>query len=117
VSDVRQLAHRLRQVLLDTRADWERMPFFVRPMVKIGFLRRTGRDLDGWLRLTDDLAAGRGHGPRLVDDLAGLAESYRTAPERASRFMRDGARLEMVRARSRDREDVVRLLLGALKDA
>lgn len=70
----------------DTEAEYAQLPFFVRPMVKRGFVSRTGHDLDGWRRLLREAADGV-VAPTLGAALAALAEHYRGAPERARRGM------------------------------
>jgi len=54
----------------------------------------------------DTTAALRARDPRLADDLAALADHFRTAPERAKRGM-SGPALEAVVKRSADRQKTV----------
>lgn len=124
------LARRMRSAVEDTERELDSMPFFVRPMVRRGFARRTGRRFDDWYHALDALvlrlrAAQMGaqpldraasvEQPGLPGGLARLAEHYRTAPERAARGMGGNrAALDLVRARSRAREDLARALRDAL---
>lgn len=108
----------LRRALESTRGDLTSMPFFVRPMVKKGFARRTGATVDQWLERIGELItkidAGRigdpgelrRHYPELSASLAALADNFRTAPERAKRGMKGAGdkALELVRERSKRRE-------------
>lgn len=100
----RALAEQLIEVVEDTVADLDNMPFFVRPMVKRGYRKRTNRDLDQWLRAARDLverlkqagddatlAAAVGGDAALTRDLLALQENYRTAPRRAARGMKKTA--------------------------
>lgn len=105
----------VRAALDDTEAEYGRMPFFVRPMVRRGFVKRTGHDFEGWRRLLAEVGRG-GRPPGIVDALARLAEHYDGAPERAKRGM--GARLEELReveARSQARASAARALATALR--
>lgn len=106
----------VRSALEDTHAEYGRMPFFVRPMVRRGFARRTGHDLDGWRRLLLDAAAERGSSRELVAALELLAVHFDGAPARAQRGM--GARpdeLREVTRRSEARAAAVRALVAALR--
>lgn len=108
------LVRAVRTALEQTHAEYAQMPFFVRPMVRRGFAKRTGHDLDAWLHLLT--AAGRGDTPSgLREALDRLAAHYDTAPERAKRGM--GARpdeLREVERRSRERAEAVRALARRL---
>jgi hypothetical protein len=100
--------------LAETFAEYAQMPFFVRPLVRRGFVKRTGRDLAAWRALLAD--ARRGQRTReLAEALAVLAEHYRGAPERARRGM--GAtpeQLAVVEQRSRARAAAAVALASAL---
>lgn len=68
--------------LVETEAEYAMMPFFIRPLVRRGFAKRTGRDFAAWRALLS--AARRGDRvDELVAGLALLAEHYRGAPDRA----------------------------------
>lgn len=101
--------------LEETASEYAQMPFFVRPMVKRGFVKRTGRDFPAWRALLAD--ARRGQRMReLADALASLAEHYRGAPERAKRGMgATTAQLAVVEQRSRARAEAVLALRGAVE--
>ena len=109
------LVRAVRIAVEETHAEYAQMPFFVRPMVRRGFVKRTGHDLAAWVRLLD--AAARGiDSPELGAALAQLAGHYDTAPERAKRGM--GARPEELREvvrRSEARATAVRALAAALR--
>lgn len=123
-----RLLRGLRDAAAQTRMDRDRMPFFVRPMAKRGFARRTGRSTEEWEELATDLIgrvqAARAEitratflavEPRLEERLQSLIEHYRTAPERAAAFMRDESAMAVVKERSRARETAVRELLELLR--
>lgn len=116
----------LRDAISSSREDLSNMPMLVRPMIKRGFAKRTGRSFDEW----EVLAAGllgrvqrgaltrsnllAGHGDLMVD-LERLAETYRTAPERAAKFMRDEDTLRIVRERAAARDQAVRAVIELLR--
>lgn len=104
----------VQRVLDETEREYGQMPFFVRPMVKRGFTKRTGRDFDAWRALL--AAAARGQiDPALAPALDQLAEHYRGAPERAKRGMgASGAQLAIVEQRSRERAEAALALRSAL---
>ena len=97
------------------------MPFFVRPMVRSGFGKRTGLSPGDWKELLQalrrEVQAGatpaqvvQAH-PKLRKDLEGLAENYRTAPERAKKGMgAEGERLRELQETARQREAAVKAL-------
>jgi len=112
------LAHRLREIVAETKADIDRMPIFVRPMAKRGFAKRTGYSFDDWERLARELITrlqSDSTGYELtISRLGALLDNYRTAPERAGKMMR-GAALQTLRERSKARENVVGRLIDALQ--
>jgi hypothetical protein len=97
-----------------TAHEYAQMPFFVRPLVKRGFEKRTGRGFAAWRALLAD--ARRGQRTReLADALRALAEHYQGAPARARRGMgATTAQLAIVEQRSRVRSDAARALREAL---
>lgn len=113
--DLDVLTRAVRSAIEETHAEYAQMPFFVRPMVRRGFAKRTGHDLAQWRRLLDAAAHGTVP-PELGAALARLAAHYDTAPERAKRGM--GARTEELREverRSQARAAAVRALAAALR--
>ena len=113
--ELASLVAAVRTAIDETISEYARLPFFVRPMVKRGFVARTGHDVATWQRLLDD--AERGTASReLVDDLARLAAHYDGAPARARRGM--GARaneLAEIEHRSQGRAAAARALETALR--
>lgn len=76
----------VRAAIDATETDWAELPFFVRPMVRRGFVQRTGHDVGAWRGLLADVA--RGADPRgFVPALDALIANWRGAPERAQKGM------------------------------
>jgi hypothetical protein len=114
VADLSSLIRAVETVIAETEQEYAQMPFFVRPMVKRGMAKRTGRDLSAWRALLAD--AHRGQRTReLADALAALAEHYQGAPERAKRGMgANPEQLAIVVQRSRARSEAALALRTAL---
>jgi len=111
---VSALIRAVETVLAETEQEYAQMPFFVRPLVRRGFTKRTGRDFSAWRALLADAHRGQRAG-ELVDALAALAEHYRGAPERAKRGMgASRAELVVVEQRSRERAEAVLALRAAV---
>jgi hypothetical protein len=109
-ADRGSLVRAVQTALEQTHAEYALMPFFVRPLVRRGFEKRTGYDLAAWLRLLDAAARGEAS-PGLRAALDRLAAHYDSAPARAKRGM--GARpdeMREVERRSRARAAAVRAL-------
>jgi hypothetical protein len=111
---VEKLFADVETALIETEREYDQLPFFVRPLVKRGFAKRTGRDFAMWRTL---LADGR-RGQRmneLIAALIALAEHYAGAPERAKRGMGATAdQLEEIARRSRARLSAAVALRAAL---
>ena len=126
LADTAALAEQLVEVISSTEEEFTRMPIFVRPLLRRGINKRTGRTIDDWKKLAKELhrellcapdvgdaaLALRDH-PNLITGLERLADNYRTAPQRAARAMK-GAALEAVTEAATRREAVVRSLVTAL---
>ena len=103
----------VRTALDETFTEYAQLPFFVRPLVKRGFTKRTGHDLESWRALLE--LAARGEAVGLAADLERLAVHYDGAPDRARRGM--GAKpdeLREVERRCALRAASVRALASAL---
>ena len=102
------LVEAVRVAIEETHAEYAQMPFFVRPLVRRGFQKRTGHDLEGWRALLAQPT------PALAADLARLAAHYDGAPERAKRGMAKPAELVEIERRSRARAQAARALAASL---
>jgi hypothetical protein len=108
-----ELIAAVETALAETEREYAQMPFFVRPIVRRGFVKRTGRDFEAWRTLL--AAARRGDQAReLGDALAALAEHYRGAPERAKRGMAKPEELAIIEQRSKARAEAALALRAAL---
>lgn len=110
------LAAAVLRAVEDTERDLDRMPFFVRPMVRAGFHRRTGLNLDEWRAVLGGVRVDEAR-DRLRSDvkpaLLRLLEHFRTAPERARKGMGNDPRaIAEVTNRSRLRSEAVEALLA-----
>ncbi|MEZ4399202.1 MAG: hypothetical protein R3B06_04240 [Kofleriaceae bacterium] len=113
VDDRRTRVAAVRRALEETEHEYAQMPFFVRPLVKRGFEKRTGRDLASWRALVAQLDVSAP--PGIDAALAALAEHYRGAPARARRGMGATAvQLREVEARAAARVAAVEALRAAL---
>lgn len=77
MSDIATLTAQVRKILAETEAEYAQMPFFIRPMIKRGFAKRTGLDFAGW-RIR--LETVKSPDAALRKSLLALAEHYRVRP-------------------------------------
>ena len=111
MTDIAKLTADVRKILDETEGEYAQMPFFIRPMVKRGFAKRTGYDFAGWRTLLANVRADA----TLRTALLALAEHYRGAPERARKGMgATASQLEIIESRSRARAEAVTALANAL---
>lgn len=111
---MQELIAAVQRALDETEAEYGQLPFFVRPMVRHGFVKRTGRDFARWRSALSEAARGT-IDPGLPAALAALGEHYRGAPDRARRGMGANApQLAEVEARSRGRAEAVAALVAAI---
>lgn len=126
IDNAARLVGELRVAIAESQRELKNMPALVRPMVRRGFARRTGLSFDDWDRTMADLLRRLDSGATssnqllagrldLVALLERLADNYRTAPERAARFMRNEDTLQRVRASSAAREQAARALVDCLR--
>jgi hypothetical protein len=114
VADLPSLIAAVETALDETEREYAQLPFFVRPLVKRGFARRTGRDFTAWRALLAELRRGQRRG-EATGALAALAEQYRGAPERAKRGMgASAAEITEIEKRSQARAGAALALRDAL---
>ena len=119
-------AEALATILVETEAELNKLPIFVRPMARAGFKDKAGFSMREWGAQVRDLAdrlsgAARAAAgdleaavPGLIQRLPQLASYYRAVPAQAARFSKDQAFLAMVRKTSEEREAAVETLRQAL---
>jgi hypothetical protein len=109
VTELEVLVRAVRTAIEETHAEYAQMPFFVRPLVKRGFVKRTGHDAEGWRRLLAQPT------PAIAPVLERLAAHYDGAPERAKRGMAKPEELREVERRSQARAQAARALAAHLQ--
>jgi hypothetical protein len=123
------LAGQIQTGLLQTDAEFDRLPICARPLAHGGFQSKTGRRLQDGLKtvakLTEQLQRMQSYHavgdaeyavdlPRLRDWLTRLAAYYDDVPAQTARFTRDAATLEWVAQQSEARAAAARQLLALL---
>ena len=96
-ADFSDLIRELADILVETDAEFNRLPIFVRPMARQGFKTKAGKSLADWKRLLSALDSGSSPIPPafavMLDKLAGY---YRDVPKETARFTRDEKTLDQV---------------------
>ena len=77
MSELAALLADARAIIDATEAEHAQLPFFVRPLVRRGFVQRTGRDPAGWRALLASAPPAA--------DIARLIAHFEGAPARAAR--------------------------------
>ncbi len=124
-----QLCEQLQAGLALTEAEVDKLPIFVRPMVRGGFKSKAGQSLQDWKRsaatLTDQFkmaASGdaealktlQGEAPRWAGMLDKLESYYLGMPAGAASVTKDKEFLAMVQKQSEERSAVVRAVKACL---
>jgi NAD(P)-dependent dehydrogenase (short-subunit alcohol dehydrogenase family) len=120
--DSLELVRQLASSLLETEAEFNKLPAFIRPMARSGFKNKTGQSLADWqktvIRLEADIRAGRDPSQA---NLAGLLEKlymyFRDVPKETSRFTRDTDFLQQIGEISRQRMALIDSLIQAFNKA
>lgn len=112
---------RLKEILAETEADFQRLPVFVRPLARSGFRSRTGKPVQAWQQEADALLACVREGrpfdrDRLRADLDRLVAYVEGVPAETARFTRDPAVLAQVQARMDGYARDLRSLQAALTE-
>lgn len=124
------LCHKLRAVVEETAAGFNRLPAFVRPMARRGFRKKTGKSLEDWTHtltlLAEQLEGAaasspaaerslRANLPELQSSLGRLSVYFQEVPEETARFSRDEELLRQVRQASAGQVVLIDELLAALE--
>ncbi len=99
---------KVREIIIETGKEFEKLPLFVRPMARNGFKGKTGQNLETWQRnlagLQENLEKGSLEGAGAVlPGLDKLISYYRGVPRETGRFTRDQALLRQVAELSEQR--------------
>jgi NAD(P)-dependent dehydrogenase (short-subunit alcohol dehydrogenase family) len=123
------LAQQLQAHLVQTDAEFDKLPVFARPLARGGFKSKTGQRLPDFQRAISTLvghlqrmqatyATGDAEfmvdQPRLAVWLERLVGYYEAVPAETARFTRDAATLSLVRQQTADRVFTIRQLLSHL---
>jgi NAD(P)-dependent dehydrogenase (short-subunit alcohol dehydrogenase family) len=111
----------VQEILLQTAAEFEKLPAFVRPIARNGFKGKAGASLDDWQRSLSALKA-RLEASRLPEDEASafitrlkkLITYFQGVPVETARFTRDKAMLAEVSRLTAARIAVIQRLMDAL---
>jgi NAD(P)-dependent dehydrogenase (short-subunit alcohol dehydrogenase family) len=115
--DDQELAGLLQAMIVETAAEFERLPVFVRPIARRGFRAKSGHSLQEWQQLAGELAGLQGKPDftvrlgALAGALARLSEYYRGVPAETAKMTRDQVFLAEVRRISAARMAVIERLL------
>jgi 2-hydroxycyclohexanecarboxyl-CoA dehydrogenase len=110
----------LQAILIETEAEFNKLPAFIRPMARNGFKGKAGQSLGDWQKALSTLQAEVETGkPPSQANLAGLLEKltvyFRDVPRETARFTKDAEFLRQVAETSRQRIAIVEGLVQALK--
>jgi len=116
-----QLCRLLVALLDETAGDFERLPFFVRPLARAGFKGKAGRSLQAWQQaakaLQRSIEAGEAiDAAQVSQELDRLIGYVRGVPAETTRFARDAAVLREVQERMNGYESDLLALRAALMD-
>lgn len=124
------LSRRLRDILIETEAEFEQLPFFARPMARRGFKARAGQSVQEWKRTTDLLTERlsnmvdsdptaatplRASCPDFGERLNKLIVYYAKVPDETARFTKDAGILRQVAETSAGRVASIRSLISSLE--
>ena len=118
--DLLPLLGKLKQILLETRKEFERLPIFVRPISRSGFKSKSGSSLEEWQALLENLEErptqiSTEEAAAIHARLDKLAGYYQGVPAETARFTRDQEFLTAVAQTSAERIACIRELQEALK--
>lgn len=125
-----ELAGRLQEAISETRAEFDRLPIFIRPMARGAFASKAGQAIQEWARTASLLYDGltkanggdesalndlRAQSPRFKELLRKLTAYYKAVPGESSRFIKDPEAMKEIRRIMAEREELA-LSLGRALD-
>lgn len=110
----------LNAILVQTEAEFNKLPAFIRPMARAGFKSKSGQSLSDWQtsmkRLHSERKAGGRHTqPNLPVLFSKLITYYRDVPKETARFTKDPEFLRQISETSRERIAVIERLIRDLE--
>lgn len=118
--DVLTTIDQLEAILIETEAEFNKLPGFIRPMARGGFKSKSGQSIIDWKRsvavLRSEIESGRASAhlnlPTLLEKLTAY---YRDVPRETGRFSKDADFLRQVSETSNQRIAVIEKLIQSLK--
>ena len=122
-------SEQLQAVIAQTRAEFDQLPVFVRPMARNGFRSKAGQSINDWARTVEQLTTTLQHIQRgdgaaalglhndatgLIDLLQKLIDYYHSVPAQTARFTKDAEFLRQVAQQTAEREALIQTIIGAL---
>jgi len=123
------LSQQLHAILVQTEAEFDRLPVFVRPMARGGFKSKTGQRIQDWIRAMVKLGEQMQHMqtthtgtdaeflvdyPRMVDWLGRLVGYFDGVPGETARFTKDEELLRSLAQQMAERIAVTHTLVAEL---
>jgi hypothetical protein len=109
------LAGKLKNILDETEAEFNRLPVFVRPLARGGFKNKTVGSAADWRRLLAPLESGQAAPAGLGSRLEKLAGYYREVPGETARFTKEKEILEQIAKTCQMRIAVIQAFIEKLK--
>jgi NAD(P)-dependent dehydrogenase (short-subunit alcohol dehydrogenase family) len=114
--DSQILFKELSRILVETEAEFNQLPVFVRPMAKNGFKSKSGMSLSDWQRLVSSQLSDESSIPENYSErLEALANYYREVPKETARFTKDEATLKMVTETAHKRVETIQDLASMIQ--
>lgn len=113
--DTQALFQELSRILIETEAEFNKLPIFARPLAKNGFKNKSGMSLTDWQRLTANLISGESAIPEnMPTRLEALATYFSEVPKETARFTKDEATLKTVTITAHSRLNIIQDLISRI---
>jgi len=114
-ADIKILFQQLSQILIETEAEFNKLPIFARPLARNGFKNKSGMSLTDWQRFTANLISGESAIPEnMPRRLEALATYFSEVPMETARFTKDEATLKTVTKTAHSRLNIVQDLVSRI---